>query len=286
VAAAVQAADEAYVSEVRRWRESREERLKADGGWLTVAGLYWLKPGENRFGTDPGSDIVLPDASAPSRAGVFEHREDGTTTLRLEPGVEARLAGTLVSGPVVLSSDEDGAPDVVEMGPLSLYVIRRGARHAIRLKDKNSAMRRHFAGLRWFPIDESYLISARWVSHAQPRPLRIPNILGETETMPSPGYAEFSLDGKSIRLDGVLEDPRSLELFFIIRDQTSGKETYPAGRFLYAGLPQEGRVVLDFNKAYNPPCAFTAYATCPLPPPQNWMPVRVEAGELMYAKGH
>ena len=110
-------------------------------------------------------------------------------------------------------------------------------------------------------------------------------MLGQTESMPSPGYAEFTLGGKPVRLDGVLEDPHAEQLFFILRDQTSGKETYRAGRFLYADLPKAGKVVLDFNKAYNPPCAFTAYATCPLPPPQNWMPVRVEAGEMAYGKG-
>jgi uncharacterized protein (DUF1684 family) len=278
-------ADEAYRAEVQRWRADREARLKADGGWLTLAGLFWLNEGPNRFGTDPAGDIVLPEGSTPAKAGVFELRE-GQVTVALLPGADGRLAGRPVSGALAMQSDASGSPDVLEMGTLSLNVIKRGERYGIRLKDKNSAVRRGFLGLRWFDVQEGYRVDARWVSHRQPKPVRVPNVLGQTETLPSPGYAEFTLGGKAVRLDGVLEDPHAEQLFFILRDQTSGKETYGAGRFLYAELPKAGRVVLDFNKAYNPPCAFTPYATCPLPPPQNWMPVRVEAGELAYGKGH
>ena len=182
--------------------------------------------------------------------------------------------------------DTSGSPDVLEMGTLTMNVIKRGDRFGIRLKDKNSPVRKGFTGLRWFDIQEDYRVEARWVSYPQPKPVKVPNVLGQTESMPSPGYAEFTLGGKPVRVDGVLEDPHAEQLFFILRDQTSGKETYGAGRFLYADLPKAGKVVLDFNKAYNPPCAFTPYATCPLPPPQNWMPVRVEAGEMAYGKGH
>jgi uncharacterized protein (DUF1684 family) len=275
--------DEAYRAEVQKWRADREARLRADGGWLTVAGLFWLKEGPNRFGTDRAGDIVLPDGSAPAKAGVFELRGE-QVTVALEPGANGRLGGTPVSGASAMRPDTSGSRDVLEMGALSLNVIKRGERYGIRLKDKNSAIRKNFTGLRWFDIKEDYRVEARWVSYPQPKPVKVPNVLGQTEAMPSPGYAEFTLDGKPVRLDGVLEDPLAEELFFILRDQTSGKETYGAGRFLYADLPKGGRVVLDFNKAYNPPCAFTPYATCPLPPPQNWMPVRVEAGEMAYGK--
>jgi hypothetical protein len=183
--------------------------------------------------------------------------------------------------------DVAGAPDVLEMGTLSMNVIKRGDKYGIRLKDKNSAVRRGFLGLKWFDVKEDYRVEARFVSYPQPKPVKVPNVLGQSESMPSPGYAEFTLNGKAVKLDGVMEDPQAEQLFFILRDQTSGKETYGAGRFLYADLPKGGKVVLDFNKAYNPPCAFTPFATCPLPPPQNWMPVRVEAGEMAYGKaGH
>jgi hypothetical protein len=281
--AASSAGDAAYRAEVQKWRADRETRLKADGGWLTVAGLFWLKEGENRFGADPAADIVLPEGSAPAKAGVFELKRE-QVTVALQPGVAGRVAGKAVSAATPMQPDTAGSPDVLEMGALSLNVIKRGDRYGIRLKDKNSAARKGFTRLKWFDVKEEYRVDARWVSYPQPKPVRVPNILGQTETMPSPGYAEFTLNGKPVRLDGVLEDPRAKELFFILRDQTSGRETYGAGRFLYAELPRNGRVVLDFNKAYNPPCAFTPYATCPLPPPQNWMPVRVEAGEMAYGK--
>ena len=270
--------DEPYRATVRKWRDEREARLKADGGWLSVAGLAWLKPGENRFGTDKTAAVVLPAGSAPPLAGVFELK--GTeTTVRLAEGTQARMAGLPLVGPAVLRPDSG---DVVELGSVSLQVIERGGRFGIRLKDKNAAARREFTGCRWYEVKEGYRIEAKWVPHPEPRPLKVPNILGQTESMPSPGYAEFKVAGTTVRLDGVLETPQSTQLWFILRDQTSGKDTYPAGRFLYAELPKDGRVVLDFNRAYNPPCAFTAYATCPLPPPQNWLAVKIEAGELNY----
>ncbi len=272
-------ADEAYRAEVRKWREDRESRLKADGGWLTVAGLFWLKEGVNAFGSDPAGDLVLP-AGAPARAGVFVFAR-GRTTVRLQPGVQATVGGTPVTTRE-LKSDESGSPDVLVMGPLTFQIIKRGERYGVRLKDNNSATRKAFTGLRWYDVREDYRITARFTSYPAPRPVKVPNILGQSELMPSPGFAVFSWGGQEIRLEGVLEEPQAEELFFIVRDQTSGKETYPAGRFLYADLPKQGKIVLDFNKAYNPPCAFTAYATCPLPPPQNWMPVRIEAGELEY----
>jgi hypothetical protein len=277
--------DEAYRAEVQKWRADREARLKADGGWLTVAGLFWLKEGENRFGADPAADVVLPEGSVPAKAGVFELK-GGRVTVALLPGAPGRIAGKPVSGPSAMRPDTAGAPDVLEMGTLSLNVIERNGRFGIRLKDRNSPIRKAFTGLKWFDVKEDYRVEAKWVSYPQPKPVRVPNVLGQTEAMPSPGYAEFTLGGKPIRVDGVLEDPHAEQLFFILRDQTSGKETYGAGRFLYADLPKGGKVVLDFNKAYNPPCAFTPYATCPLPPPQNWLPVRIEAGELAYGKGH
>ena len=275
-------ADETYRAEVEKWRGEREARLKANGGWLTVAGLFWLKEGPNRFGTDPSADIVLPEGSAPANAGAFVF-EGGKTALRLESGVSGSVAGTTVTGPRVMQPDTTGRPDVLKLEALSLYVIQRGDRYGIRVKDKNSPVRRDFTGLRWFDVDEAYRIEARWVAHATPRPLKVPNILGEITTMPSPGYAEFELDGQVVRLAGVLDDPQSVQLFFIMRDETSGKQTYGAGRFLYSDLPKQGRVILDFNKAYNPPCAFTPYATCPLPPKENWLPVAVEAGEKSYS---
>jgi hypothetical protein len=276
-------ADEAYRAEVRKWRADREARLKADGGWLSVAGLFWLKEGDNRFGTDPAGDIVLPAGSTPAKAGVFTLK-GARVTVSLLRGASGRVGGKAVEGIVALRADTSGVTDVLDMGDLSMNVIERGGRYGVRLKDKNNAARKSFTGLKWFDVDEGYRVEARWVAFPQPKPVNLPNVLGQVETMPSPGYAEFTLAGKPLRLDGVLESPQAEQLFFIIRDQTSGKETYGGGRFLYSDLPKGGKVVLDFNKAYNPPCAFTDFATCPLPPPQNRMSIRVEAGELAYGK--
>jgi uncharacterized protein len=275
-------ADESYRGEIEAWRARREASLKADGGWLSVAGLFWLKDGPNRFGTDPKGDIVLPAGSAPARAGVFALTA-GKVTVTFAREAEATLGGHPVTQ-AELRSDKSGSPDVISLGRLSLFVIERDGRLAIRLKDRESPFRKSFTGLHWFDVKEEYRVAARYVSYAEPKPIKVPNILGHSEAMPSLGYAVFERDGQEVRLEGVLEETDARQLFFIVRDLTSGKETYPAGRFLYADLPKAGQITLDFNKAYNPPCAFTPYATCPLPPPQNWMPVRIEAGELSYGK--
>jgi uncharacterized protein (DUF1684 family) len=273
------APDPGYRAEVQKWRDDREARLKADGGWLQVAGLFWLKEGANTFGTDPKSAIVLPAGSAPAHAGVFELKA-GTVAVRLEPGVEATVDGKAIATQP-LRPDVPGPADVVKLGPrLSLHVIARGGRLGIRMKDKESPLLKEFTGLRWFPVREEYRVDARFVPYTPPKQVPVPNILGQVENLPSPGYAVFTLAGREVRLDPVLEEPGATELFFIFRDETAKKETYPAGRFLYTALPKDGRVVLDFNRAYSPPCAFTPYATCPLPPRQNRLPVRIEAGEM------
>jgi hypothetical protein len=161
-----------------------------------------------------------------------------------------------------------------------MFVIRRGNRYGVRVRDANSPQRQEFAGLRWFPIREDYRVTARFIPHPKPTSMLIANVLGAVEPWPTPGKAVFTLDGREFTLHPVLDGADATELFFIFRDGTTGSETYPGGRFLYAAMPENGIVVLDFNKAESPPCAFTAYATCPLPPKENSLPVRIEAGEL------
>jgi uncharacterized protein len=252
-----------YESEIAAWRAQRENKLKADTGWLTVAGLFWLKEGRNTFGAASSNEIVLPDG--PAQAGAFEMHAGHVT---------AALAG---HPPRPLKPDSEAPPDTVVIKDLTLFVIQRGDRYGIRLRDKNSSFRRGFSTLHWYPVKESARITARFVATRET--ITIPNILGQQEEETSPGYAVFQWDGQEQRLYPTAEDN---QLFFVFRDLTAGKETYPAGRFLYAEMPRNGSVVLDFNKAYNPPCAFTPYATCPLPPPENRMRVRIEAGELKY----
>ena len=268
-----------YEGEIQAWRTNREARLKADGGWLTVAGLFWLKEGDNHFGSDKAAEIALP-ASAPAYAGVFTLRA-GETRFQLGAGVAATVGGKPASTGI-LHPDTTKDEDVLRIGPLTMQVIERGGRYGIRLKDMQSAQRKAFAGLHWFPVNDAYRITARFVS--APTIIQVPNILGQVNDMPRPGYLIFTVNGQEERLDPVIEEPGSNELFIIFRDETAPKETYGAGRFLYADMPKDGHVVLDFNKAYSPPCAFTAHATCPLPPKQNRLPVRIEAGGL--AAGH
>ena len=273
---AARARDDGYVREIESWRAKREEGLRAPDGWLSVVGLHWLREGTSTLGSDKASDIVLP-LPAPPRVGVLEMSK-GRTKVEVRPGVTVLSQGKPVTE-LELHPDTGGHPDVLAVGPVSMYVIERGGRYALRVKDPESPRRRSFKGLEWYPVREGYRVTARFVPYDPPRPIPIANVLGMVEPMPSPGHVVFTINGREVQLDPVLEEPGAKELFFIFRDATAGKETYPAGRFLYSDMPKDGRVVLDFNKAYSPPCAFTTFATCPLPPKQNRLDVRIEAGE-------
>lgn len=264
-----------YEAEVRKWRQDYESRLKKENGWLALAGLFWLKEGVNSFGSALGNDIVLP-AGAPPSAGTFILRGD-KTLLRAREGVNITLNGKPVQTEMELKPDSAGSPDQAVIGHLAMIAIQRGKRHAIRLWDNASPNRTNFAGVQWFPVSPAWRIEAKWVAYPQPKQIPILNILGDTEPSPSPGYAVFAAGGRECRLEPLLEDDT---LFFLFKDLTSGHQTYAAGRFLYADPPRDGKVVLDFNKAYSPPCAFTPYATCPLPPKQNYLPIAIEAGAM------
>ncbi len=271
------ASDPAYTAEVNKWRQQREERLKSDDGWLTVAGLFWLKQGDNTAGSGAGNSIILPAGSCPSRIGTFRF-DGGKTTFVAERGVAVTSDGKHV-GTIEMTPDTSGRPQIISFGSLSMFVIERGNRFGIRLRDKNSEFRRKFTGLNWYPVNAAYRVVARFVPYDPPKRISIPNVLGDTEEQISPGYAVFKLKGKAYRLEPISEGGR---LWFIFRDLTSVKETYQAGRFLYADPPKDGKVVLDFNQAHNPPCSFTPYATCPMPPKQNRLRVRIPAGEKRY----
>jgi hypothetical protein len=268
-----------YEEEIAQWRREREASLKKEGGWLQVAGLFWLKPGVNTVGTDPASALALPKGSAPSIVGRFI-LENGEVTFEPQRGVAATLNGSPASRQM-MKPDTSGAPDVLRINTLTMFVIRRGNRTGVRLKDSNNPARKNFTGLKYFPIRPDYRVRSKYTPYDPPKRIKITNILGETSEDVCPGTVEFDLAGKHFRLEPLLEGD---ELFFIFKDKTAGRETYPAGRFLYANTPKASEVILDFNKAINPPCAFTPFATCPLPPPQNRLAIRVEAGELRY--GH
>lgn len=273
---AAQSADRAYRDDLQKWRDGYTASLKQENGWVALAGLYWLKEGANQFGTASNNSFVLPPGSAPDSAGSFIFHQ-GSTQLTVSPGAPVFLNGKPVASPAPVNPDSSGEPDRITLGHLSMIVIHRGARYGIRLWDSQSPARLTFAGTRWFPIKESYRVTAQFMSYPQGKTIPILNILGDTELTPSSGFATFELKGKRCRLESVLEGD---QLFFMFKDATSGHETYPAGRFLYTALPVDGKVVLDFNQAHNPPCAFTPYATCPLPPRQNHLSVAIDAGEL------
>jgi uncharacterized protein (DUF1684 family) len=267
-------AQEDYAAGIETWRAERETRLTADDGWLTVAGLFFLREGENSFGSDPLHDIVLP--SGPRDAGVFVLGDD-RVMLRAAAGSTVSVDGRDVTA-AELWPYENERP-ALTIGPLTLFVHSSGQRLGIRMLDRNSAILREFAGLDWYPVDAAYRVRGRFVPHAEPQEVRIQNILGDVETLTSSGTVRLSIRGEEVEMLPVDADG---QLWFIFRDLTSGSETYPAARFLYADPPEDGWTTVDFNRAYNPPCAFNPYTTCPLPPLENRLPVRIEAGEMDY----
>jgi len=268
---------------IDQWQAKRLKNLTSDTGWLTLAGLYWLNEGENTFGRDKSNTIRLDNAAVAARAGSFI-RTGETVRFVARPDGGITQGGKPVST-VNLVPDNAGEPTVLESGPVSFFLIERGGKYGVRVRDKNSPHRTHFAGLQYFPISTDWAIDARFEPYEPHRHIRITNILGMEEDMDSPGALVFTQDGREWRLDTILEEPDAEELFVMFADATSGKETYGAGRFMYLPLPRTGIVRLDFNKAYNPPCAFNDFATCPLPPFQNRLALRVDAGEKSYV-GH
>ncbi len=273
--------DEDYAGAMAQFRAEREERLRSPDGWLTLTGLSWLSAGENRFGSDPENAIVLSTEGVPPWAGTFVY--DGeTVTLKTAPDVVIRLNDEPVKRRK-LRDDGDEQADVLTLGPLRLHVIERGDRHGVRVKDPESIRLKEFRGLNYFPLDPAYRFDAVFKPYDEPRDISIATVIGTTLTLLAPGSVEFTIDGETHSLQPLVEDPDDTSLWFIFQDQTSGKETY-GFRYLYADL-EDGRVDLDFNKAYNPPCAFTPYATCPLPQRENRLEVRIEAGERIHI-GH
>lgn len=266
-----------YPKRIEQWRAQREASLRSEDGWLAVCGLFWLEEGENVVGSAPGSQVLLPADAAPARVGVI--RLDGDRAeFTAAPGVRALRNGEPATK-AELRSDATGNPDVLQVGRLKLLLIKRGPRYGIRLRDPECALRRNFRGLRWFPVREEWRISARFLPAPADRKLVVDTIIGTQEEMPLAGEVEFDREGRTFRLQAARSGQR---LFIVFRDATAGKTTYAAGRFLYADPPQDGRVILDFNQAINPPCAYNPYTTCPLPPPQNRLPIEIPAGEMVY----
>ncbi len=274
-AAAQQGDPAAFAQATAAWHAQREKRLTAEDGWLTLVALLWLQEGDNVAGSGTGASVVFP-AKAPARLGTFRRRGQAVA-FQPEPGVLVTGAGKAFTGGP-LKTDAEGEPDVLETAGLRFHVVIRGERVGLRVKDPDAPKRRDFHGIPTYAADLRWRIEAKWEPAPPGASIAVPDVLGKVEQMAAPGTAVFSVEGKEYRLTPVLEEGES-NLFFVFADATNHTETYGAGRFLYAQPPKDGHVVLDFNRAYNPPCAFSPYATCPLPPKQNRLPLAISAGE-------
>jgi uncharacterized protein len=269
IAAALVAGD--YATGVAKFRADREKSLVREDGWTTVVGLSWLKEGDNRAGSDPKADVPLPP-SLPAQAGVFTLKSGH---VRFQPAAGVKLPAKEV---------KPDSAEAITLGTVKFFLIQRNDKFGIRVKDSDAPTRKEFTHLSWYPVDPSWKIVAKYTPWDKPHVLSFDTVIpGLKEQDSSPGAITFTRDGKEYSLEPAADGS------IVFRDQTTGKATYGAGRFLDIDLPKNlkaaGSVVLDFNTAYNPPCVFTAYATCPLPPPQNRMALAVTAGELMY-NGH
>lgn len=273
------AASEDHAASVEAWRVQRLERLQRPDGWLSLVGLHWLEPGAQRIGRAADNDIVL--ATGPDRLGVVTVNG---TTVAFEPAASAgaSVEGAALQQALPLTAAGEPRPLRVDFadGAASFQLLERGGRFALRVRDANAHTRSAFTGIEHYPVDSAWRFDARFEAHPDGKTIDIVNVLGQTEPMPNPGVLVFERDGREYRLQAV--DEGEPQLFLIFADRTNRNETYGAGRFLYFDKPVDGRVVLDFNRAYNPPCAFTAHSTCPLPPPENRLDLAVTAGEKRY----
>lgn len=272
--------DSAYVKDFDKWKAELIQNRK--NNWLPLAGLFWLKPGENSFGTAEDNAVVLP--SGPAHAGIFR-LQNGSVSIEFRSGVDGKIAGKPAhSGG--LASDVSGNATVVDLGSLRMHVIERGKRVGIRVKDLNSPAVRNYAGPVFFPLDMNYRVTGTFVPSDGKKTVEVPDVLGDVTPVPIAGIVHFKLGGQELTLTAI-EGDASKGLSFVIADLTSKTETYPGGRFLDTDPVVNGKVVLDFNRAYSPPCSVTPYATCPLAPKENHLPVAITAGEKYDRKhGH
>lgn len=268
-----------YTESIRAWQKHRDVGLRSPDGWLTLVGLFWLTSSGNTIGSADSNDFVLPKGSVPAHVGNLQLKDRKVIFTNLGGSV-VTVNGKPVSSDIALSYDEE-KPDVVKAGSVSFFVIERSGKLAVRAKDSASPVLKNFKGLTYFPINPDLHFQARFI--ADEKEIPILTITGQTEKQKSPGIVEFIYEGEKYDLRPIFEGKT---LFFLFKDPTNKTETYQAGRMLNTPPPENGKVDLDFNRSYNPPCTFTPYATCPLPPKENTLPFPVDAGEKRYGKGH
>ncbi len=267
-----------YIASVNKWHQKRISNLKKENSWLSLVGLYWLKSGENTFGTAKGNDIVFPLGSVPDYTGKFILDSD-SVVVEINGGITVANNGRGVSQ-LKMTDDLNGKQTILTYGSYNWYLIKRGNRYGIRLKDYSNPLISEFKGVERFPVDSSWNIIAKVVPYNPPKEIIVPSVIGTSDIDTAYYSLQFIKDKKTFTLDPIAEGD---ELFIIFADETSGVETYGAGRFLYAKKPDAtGKVELDFNKAFNPPCNFTKFATCPLPPKSNYLKLKITAGEKKY----
>jgi uncharacterized protein (DUF1684 family) len=266
----------AATTETEKWRAKHETDYRRD--WVTIAGLHFLEPGTHTAGSASSNDIVLP-ASAPPVIGRFVLAND---VVRFEPdaGATVLLDGKRVESPIDLADDGEETADELAMGDVRVVVHRSGERKSLRVWDPNGELARGFLGFTWFPIQMNYRVTGRFIPDTSPRETQVVNTFGDLDTFKTEGVVEFTLNGETLRLRPFTTRPK--RFYFVFRDASSGQETYEAARFLYSDLRDDGTTILDFNQAYNPPCAFNPYTTCPIPVPENRLRVKVLAGERAY----
>ncbi len=263
-----------YINEINEWHQKRINNLKLENGWLNLVGLYWLKEGENTFGSDKENDIIFPP-NAPAKIGKYILK-DSIASIEIFPDVIVTNGGEKIQSMIVENDLSDNVTKL-RLDSLVWFVIKRGDKFGIRLRDLEAPLLKTFSGIDRFPVNEDWKITANFLPHEKPREILVPNILGAMDIEYSSGNLQLQIGGKNFEITPV---DAGNKLFIIFADETSGEETYGAGRFLYADKPDStGKVILDFNKAYNPPCVFTPFATCPLPPKENYLSVRITAGE-------
>ena len=270
-----------YIAEIDQWHQKRIKRLKDENGWLTLVGLYWLKEGENSFGSDKNNNIVFPENALQNIGKII--LKDSIITLKVNEGVNVINEGKLIKE-IKLEEDLTGNPTLLDVGSLRWYIIKRGKKYGIRLRDTKAPLLNEFKDIEMFPINEDWKVTATFDPYIPPKVISLPTQIGTVEEEPSPGAVVFEKDGKIYRIDVIDTGKR---LWLIFADETSGKETYGAGRYLYIDKADAtGKTVVDFNLAYNPPCVFTKYATCSFPPKQNFLKLKITAGEKMWEEKH
>jgi uncharacterized protein (DUF1684 family) len=267
---------ESATKEAEAWRAKHEADYRRE--WVTIAGLHFLEPGTHTAGSGPSNDIVLP-TSAPSVLGRFVLGND-SVRFEPQPGAAVMLESRVVSSPIELADDGAEKADELAVGDIRLVVHRSGNRKSLRVWDPGGELARGFLGFTWFPIQMDYRVTGRFIPDTTPREMQVMNTFGDLDTFKSEGVVEFTLQGQKLRLRPFTTRPK--RFYFVFRDASGGQETYEAARFLYSDLRDDGTTVLDFNQAYNPPCAFNPYTTCPIPLPENRLGVKILAGERAY----